>query len=420
MLKPHEERVYGERRIRAGRGTRSQPWLPFSFPALSAARLAASFAAWLLLVAALSPKPAFCADEPSLRPVVAGYVFPQNDLLQPGQIDVRKLTRINYAFADVEQGRIVNGHASDDANLAALVALKRQNPSLTVLISVGGWFGSAGFSDLALSAASRAVFIRSVDDYIERHELDGLDLDWEYPGVPGAGNRFRPPDRQNYTLLLAGLRQSFDALQKKLHRRLYLTIAAGASSEFIEHTEMDKVGKLVDTVNLMAYDYYEPPADRLTGNHAPLFTDPADPKQISADRSVRELEQAGVPAAKIVLGIPFYSRAWSRVPNIDHGLFQPGKSAPPGDAPVGDAALALGNQGFVRWWDASAAAPSLYNSAAKVFVTYEDPQSIAEKCRYVIENKLAGVMFWDYEDDPAGTLLDAIDAALGVGARGVR
>jgi chitinase len=82
---------------------------------------------------------------------------------------------------------------------------------------------------------------------------------------------------------------------------------------------------------------------------------------------------------------------------------------------VGDAVVALANQGFVRWWDAAAAAPSLYNSAAKVFVTYEDPQSIAEKCRYVLENRLAGVMFWNYEDDPAGTLLDAIDAGLGIG-----
>jgi chitinase len=403
LLKPHEERVYSDRRIRAGRR------------ACFAVLFALQFAAWLLLIATLCSKPAFCAGESAPRPVVVGYVFPQNDLLQPGQIDARRLTRINYAFADLQQGLIVNGHASDDANLAALVALKRQNPSLTVLISVGGWFGSGGFSDLALSAASRAVFIRSADDYVERHQLDGLDLDWEYPGVPGAGNRFRPEDRQNYTLLLTGLRQSFDSLQKQLHRRLYLTIAAAASSEFIEHTEMDKVAKAVDTVNLMAYDYYEPPDDRLTGNHAPLFTDPADPKQVSADRSVRELEQAGVPAAKIVLGIPFYSRAWSKVPNIDNGLFQPGKSAPPEDAPVGDAVVALANQGFVRWWDSAAAAPSLYNSAAKVFVSYEDPQSIAEKCRYVLENKLAGVMFWNYEDDSSGTLLDAIDAGLGIG-----
>jgi chitinase len=399
LLKPHEEQVYGERRIRASRRALFAAWI---------------FAAWIVSIATLGSKPAFCADVSAPRPVVVGYVFPQNDLLQPGQIDARKLTRINYAFADLEHGRIVNGHACDDANLAGLVALKRQNPSLTVLISVGGWFGSAGFSDLALSAGSRAVFIRSADEYVERHQLDGLDLDWEYPGVTGAGNRFRPQDRRNYTLLLAGLRQSFDVLQKKLHRRLYLTIAAGAFSEFVEHTEMDKVAKAVDTVNLMAYDYYEPSTDRLTGNHAPLFTDPADPKQVSADRSVRELEQAGVPAAKIVLGIPFYSRAWSKVPNIDHGLFQPGNPAPPEDAPVGEAAMDLENQGFDRWWDAAAAAPSLYNSAAKVFVSYEDPQSIAEKCRYVLENKLAGVMFWNYEDDPAGTLLDAIDAGLGI------
>ena len=106
MLKPHEERVYSDRRIRAGRR------------ACFAVLFALQFAAWLLLIATLCSKPAFCAGESAPRPVVVGYVFPQNDLLQPGQIDARRLTRINYAFADLQQGLIVNGHASDDANLA--------------------------------------------------------------------------------------------------------------------------------------------------------------------------------------------------------------------------------------------------------------------------------------------------------------
>lgn len=355
------------------------------------------------------------AETNAPRPVIVAYVFPRDSLLRDGEIAALKLTRINYAFANIKDGRIVNGFAHDDQNLASLVALKQTNPTLTVLVSVGGWLWSGAFSDMSQTRQSRAIFISSVVEFVGRNHLDGLDIDWEYPGLPGAESHFRVEDKQNYTLLLKELRKRFNQLEKELHRRLYVTIATGASSEFLAHTEMNKVKKFVDTVNLMAYDYYEPPDDRLTGNHAPLFTDPADPKQVSADRSVRELEQAGVPAAKIVLGIPFYSRAWSKVPNIDNGLFQPGKSAPPEDAPVGDAVVALANQGFVRWWDSAAAAPSLYNSAAKVFVSYEDPQSIAEKCRYVLENKLAGVMFWNYEDDSTGTLLDAIDAGLGIG-----
>jgi chitinase len=343
--------------------------------------------------------------------VVAAYVFPKDALIQPGDIAARKLTRINYAFASLQNGRIANGFANDDRNLAALVALKRQKPSLTVLISAGGWGRSCGFSDVALTRQSRAVFIASVDDYVSRHELDGLDIDWEYPGIPGASKNFRPEDRQNYTLLLMELRQSFNKLEKRLHRRLYLTVAAGAFSNFLAHTEMNKVARIVDTVNLMAYDYYDSD-DTITGHHAPLFTNPADPRRISADRSVQEFEQAGVPAYKIVLGVPFYSHTWSQVPAAGHGLFQPG--TPLADGQPDATPETLLKRGFIRFWDPIASAPYLYNPETKVFVSYDDPQSLAAKCRYVLHHKLRGVMFWDYELDSTGALLDAVDAGLGV------
>jgi chitinase len=163
---------------------------------------------------------------------------------------------------------------------------------------------------MALNKRSRRRFIDSVVMFIRRHELDGLDVDWEYPAQVGAGNRFRREDKRNYTLLFQELRKRLDKEEKRLDRHLFLTAATGASGTLLEHTEMGKVQKYLDTVNLMAYDYYEPTDDAATGNHAPLFTDPSDPKRVSADRSVREFEQAGVPARKMVLGVPFYGHAW--------------------------------------------------------------------------------------------------------------
>jgi chitinase len=313
----------------------------------------------------------------------------------------------------LKNGRIVNGYAHDDENLSALVALKQQNPSLTVLVSAGGWLWSAGFSDMALTGQSRAIFIASAEAFVTRHQLDGVDIDWEYPGLAGSTNRFRPEDRQNFTLLLKELRQHFDRLQKKLHRRLYITIAAGASTTYLAHTEMDKVQEFVDTVNLMAYDYYLGSSDATTGNHAPLFTNPDDPKKVSADRSVREFEQAGVPAGKIVLGIPFYGHAWGEVAAANHGLLQPGKPVATG-VKVGDSPEEMLKSGFLPYWDPVALAPSLYNPERKLFYSYENPQSIQSKCKYVLDQGLAGVMFWDYEADSSGALLHAVDACLGI------
>jgi len=351
-------------------------------------------------------------SQPAQQPVIVAYVFPQESLIQPGEIAAHKLTRINFAFANLQGGRMVTGTSSDAANMAALIALKHENPSLTVLVSVGGWLWSGNFSDMALTSESRRIFIQSVIEFIELYQLDGLDIDWEYPGMAGATNHFRPEDKQNYTRILAELRKQFDSEEKKLHRQLFLTIAAGASSEFLEHTEMAEVQKHVNTVNLMAYDYYEPDSDAITGNHAPLFTNPSDPKKISADGSVQEFEQAGVPAAKIVLGVPFYGHVWGQVPPLNHGLFQPGKPVPKVFANFGNISTTMLNHGFIRYWDAAASAPSLYNPTQKIFVSYEDPESLALKCKYVLDHKLAGVMFWDYSGDPSGKLLDTINTGL--------
>jgi chitinase len=348
----------------------------------------------------------------ALEPVVAAYVFPQSRVLVPGEIDARKLTRVNYAFANIADGRIVEGLPTDAANFAALNALKKDNPHLTVLVSVGGWLWSGGFTDVALTPASRAIFVDSVEAFITRYALDGLDVDWEFPGQRGADHPFRPEDKQNYTLLLKELRGRFDKMARKLHRPLYLTTAVEATSDYIEHTEMGEVAKFVDTVNLMAYDYYEPGGQQITGNHAPLFTDPVDPRGISADRSVREYEQAGVPADKIVLGVPFYGHVWGQVQATNHGLFQPGQLVPNAYADYAAISSSMLGQGFIRYWDAPASVPYLYNPEKQIFVSYEDPQSLALKCKYVNEHHLKGVMFWDYSGDPSGTLLGAIDAGL--------
>ncbi|MGA9669106.1 MAG: glycoside hydrolase family 18 protein [Terracidiphilus sp.] len=366
----------------------------------------------LLLLALLSCSPASFAAAPAPKPVIVAYVFPENQVIHPGDIAAQKITRINYAFANIRNGRIVNGFTNDDQNLAALVALKQPNPSLTVLVSVGGWQWSGGFSEMALNEKTRAVFISSVADFVDRHQLDGLDVDWEFPGQAGSTKHFRAVDKQNYTLLLKELRARFDQLEKQFHRPLYLTIATGASSEFLEHTEMAQVQKYVDTVNLMAYDYYEPGSEPITGHHAPLFTNPSDPDKVSADNSVREYEQAGVQPEKIVLGVPFYGHVWGGVGPASHGLYQHGKGIPNARALYGNSPETMQKNGFIRYWDPTSSVPYLYNPQKKVFVSYEDSESLALKCKYVLDHKLRGIMFWDYEADSTGALLNAVNTGL--------
>jgi len=173
----------------------------------------------------------------------------------------------------------------------------------------------------------------------------------------------------------------------------------------------------VDSVNLMTYDFVNPASDPGTGHDAPLYTNQEAPNWVSDNDMVLAFRKAGVPAEKLYLGIPFYGRVWSDVADQNHGLFQPGKPAAESWATYQVIASTMldqshGNQGFVRYWDAKAAVPWLYNAEKRIFVTYEDPESITAKCNYVLAHKLGGVMFWEYSSDPSGTLLGAVNSAL--------
>jgi chitinase len=231
-----------------------------------------AFAILLPLVTFAAPRPASSTPTVGNKAEIIAYVFPRGRILGPNEVAARKLTRINYAFANITDGKVVEGSAHDRENFAILKGLKQQNTDLKVLVSVGGWTWSKNFSDIALTKKSRNVFIDSAVDFVTKYDLDGLDIDWEYPGLKGDDNKFRPVDKENYTLLLKELRLRFNREGTRLHRHLYTSIATGSGKNFLEHTEMAKVQRYVDSINLMTYDMYG--GDKNTGHHSPLYENP--------------------------------------------------------------------------------------------------------------------------------------------------
>ena len=356
--------------------------------------------ALLALAAAGQP-----AAAPQPRAVVIGYVFAQERLLAPDEVDAAKLTHVNYAFANVKDGLVVEGFARDAENLRVLTGLRARNPQLKVLVSVGGWTWSKGFSDAALTAESRRRFCESAVAYVKRHDLDGLDVDWEYPGLPGDDNPYRPEDRANFTALMTDLRAHLDAAAAGSDKRYLLTFAAGAFPDYLAHAAMNEVAGVVDFVNLMTYDFRVPGAEPEAGHNANLLAHPKDASGSSADRAVRDFLAAGVPARKLVLGVPFYGRAWEV--QGDYGpLYVPGKAAKGFGSGRYSALRELPTQpGWLRLWDDAAQAPWLWNPEKKLFVSYEDPRSLRLKCALVRERGLGGVMFWEYSEDGGGELL---------------
>jgi chitinase len=376
--------------------------------------LAIAAAAAAILHAAPAPNslrtPAQAAS--AAAPVIIGYVFPRNELIVPSEIAADKLTHINYAFADVRDGRIVEGDVRDAGNLELLADLRRRHPHLQILISVGGWTWSNNFSDAALTAESRRRFTGSAIEFVRRHDIDGVDIDWEYPGLRGNDNVHRPEDKENFTAMMADLRQALDAEGRTRNRRYLLTFAAGAFPDFIAKTEMGTVQSSVDFVNLMTYDFRT--SDPIAGHHANLYLHPADEKKLSVDSAVRDFIAAGVPPAKIVVGVPFYGRAWADIKGEGTGLYQPGsRPAERIETKYGPMSATLVDRGgFARMWDSQARAPYLWNKDTRTFISYDDPESLRLKSAYVRDKGLGGVMFWEYYADRTGVLLDSLYTAL--------
>lgn len=394
--------------------------------------------------------------------IYSGY-FVKN-LISSGSAS--KLTVINYAFGNVSPdsqcfevnqagagdawadyqrptaaSESVSGVADNPAqplkgNFNQIKQLKARYPNLKAVISLGGWTWSAHFSDAALTAQSRASFVKScIDQYIVGNlpqldgdssggpaaaagVFDGIDIDWEYPAAPGnAGNIFRPEDTRNFTLLLAEFRRQLDDLGRKTHHHYLLTIASPAGQSTYSKIELKQVSRSLDWINLMTYDYHGNwEATGPTNFVAPLYDSPKDPSPAprqSIDHTVNAYLSAGVPSRKLVLGMPFYGYGWTNVPTANHGLYQGNASttvAPTGGGTANYNYLKT-LTGFTGYHDPITRAFWIFDGTT--FWTYNDPQELTTKMHYILSRNLGGAMIWSMDaDDASGTLISTINRGL--------
>lgn len=350
-------------------------------------------------------------DKPAYNHAVIAYLSQGNRLIEPKSIAVEKLTHINYAFANIIDGKITEGQSNDPENFKRLNGLKQQNPKLKILISVGGWGWSGGFSDMASTYEKRRKFINSTIDFINSHELDGIDLDWEYPALTGNNNPHMPEDKENFTALLKELRDALDKNSEKTNQNYLLTIAAGAFPDYVNNIELEKIIIYLDFINLMTYDFAGG-WDKETGHLTNLYVSILNPDGISTDKAIQYYIDKGAPANKLVLGIAFYGRGWTEVTPKNNGLFQIANGRGLEFSYFDIYNNSLNKNGFMSYYDSIAEAPYLWNDSSKTFISYENEKSIIAKCRYTEENKLFGIMFWEYNGDYQGQLLNTLNLNL--------
>jgi GH18 family chitinase len=354
------------------------------------------FLSFILIASSIVVGPAKQADAAPFSKHIIAYVAGWANLTA-NDIKAEQLSHINYSFALISNGRATITN-NDRTNLQTYVGLKSRNPDLKVLLSVGGW-GANGFSDAALTDASRTTFADSLVQLITANNLDGVDLDWEYPTNPAAGTTARPQDKQNFTLLLSKVRDKLNTQGQTNGKQYLLTIAAGASSSYVNGVEINNITPLLDWINLMTYDFHGS-WDATTGHHSNLSG-----RDISVTSAVNLFRNSGVPANKLVIGGAFYGRAWTNVQNANNGLDRTGSGGFEADYNT-IVNQYLNKNGYTRYWDSSAQAPYLFNG--NTFITYDDPQSLGLKAQYVKNNNLGGIMFWEYSNDRSGALLQSI------------
>ncbi|HET9932700.1 MAG TPA: glycoside hydrolase family 18 protein [Polyangiaceae bacterium] len=372
------------------------------------------------------------------------------------------LTVINYAFGNVVNGACVmvsragvgdafadyqKSFAAEESvdgaadtwdqklkgNFNQLKKLKARYPNIKVLISIGGWTWSKGFSDAALTAESRAAVVKSCIDLYIRGDLpmldgdpaggpgaaagvfDGIDIDWEYPAMAGdVGSVYRDEDTKNFTLLLAEFRRQLTAIDPKL----LLTIAAPAGKPQSDKIELGAIHQHLDWINLMTYDMHGAwDAKGPTDFHSPLYTSPDEPTsagaaELSSDATVTRYLNAGVPSSKLTLGIPFYGRGWSGVAGSSHGLYQTTTGPAPGtyEAGIEDYKVLVARKapGF-----RDSKAGAYWTFDGNEFWSFDDPENIRLKTEYIRSKRLGGVMVWSLDGDTKdGELMRAVASGM--------
>ncbi|MFI1660424.1 glycosyl hydrolase family 18 protein [Streptomyces sp. NPDC020472] len=339
-----------------------------------------------------------------------------------------KITHINYAFGNVQNGKCTIGDAYADydkaytadqsvdgvadtwdqplrGNFNQLRKLKKAYPNIKVLWSFGGWTWSGGFGQ---AVQNPAAFAQSCYDLVEDPRwadvFDGIDLDWEYPNACGLSCD---------TSGAAAFKNMMQAMRAKFGANNLVTAAVTADASTggkIDAADYAGAAQYMNWFNVMTYDFFGAwEAKGPTAPHSPLTSYAGIPQAgFNSAEAIAKFKAKGVPANKLLLGIGFYGRGWTGVT----------QSAPGGTAT--GPAQGTYEQGIEDYKVLKNSCPANGTVAGTAYAhcgtnwwSYDTPATVNSKMGWAKNQGLGGAFFWEFSGDTGnGELVGAINSGL--------
>lgn len=327
-------------------------------------------------------------------PVVTSYLY--GEYKGFNSIDVNTISIVNYSFAQIasrtEGSKTV--YYIDCRGVPSIDKITELHQyGIKVCLSLGGWHTDMTFWDTYRNASSteenRKMVANSILEVMEKYQLDGIDMDWEYP---------QDGDKNNFTLLIKEISETLKAKDPGY----IISAAVPCGSWATVRYDYRELNKYMDYFYIMSYDL-DDDGSGITKHLTDLYT---------CKYGAQVLVSAGVDKKKVVFGIAFYGRLFRGVANTNHGFNQPyeSKSSITYQRIVDEYLNRVGTDCTI-YYDSTYLAYYLYDTKNNALVSFDTVESCKAKYNYSIEADIGGVMYWSYNDDTTGTMMKALSEA---------